>query len=43
MLGIFAAFAESECRRITERQAEGGVIAKVKGQYAQQPKLSETV
>lgn len=41
MLGILAAFAEFECRRIKERQAEGIAIAKAKGKYAQQPKLSD--
>lgn len=33
MLGILAAFAEFECRRIKERQAEGIAIAKAKGKY----------
>jgi DNA invertase Pin-like site-specific DNA recombinase len=41
MLGILAAFAEFERRRIRERQAEGIAIAKAKGKYAQQPALSE--
>lgn len=40
MLGILAAFAEFERRRIKERQAEGIALAKAKGKYAQQPKLS---
>src|SRR5699024_861580 len=40
MLGILAAFAEFERRRIKERQAEGIAIAKAKGKYKQQPKLS---
>lgn len=39
MLGILAAFAEFERRRIRERQAEGIAIAKAKGKYTQQPKL----
>lgn len=33
MLGILAAFAEFERRRIKERQAEGIAIAKMKGKY----------
>jgi DNA invertase Pin-like site-specific DNA recombinase len=41
MLGILAAFAEFERRRIRERQAEGIAIAKAKGKYAQQPALSD--
>ena len=40
MLGILAAFAEFERRRIRERQAEGIAIAKAKGKYVQQPALS---
>jgi len=40
MLGILAAFAEFERRRIRERQAEGIAIAKAEGKYAQHPKLS---
>lgn len=40
MLGILAAFAEFERRRIKERQAEGIAIAKARGKYAQTPKLS---
>lgn len=40
MLGILAAFADFERRRIKERQAEGIAIAKAKGKYKQQPKLS---
>lgn len=40
MLGILAAFAEFERRRIKERQAEGVAIVKAKGKYIQQPKLS---
>lgn len=39
MLGILAAFAEFERRRIKERQAEGIAIAKAKGKYEQPPKL----
>lgn len=39
MLGILAAFAEFERRRIKERQAEGIAIAKAKGKYIQEPKL----
>lgn len=41
MLGILAAFAEFERRRIRERQAEGIALAKAKGKYAQQPALSD--
>ena len=41
MLGILAAFAEFERRRIKERQAEGIAIAQAKGKYVQQPKLSD--
>lgn len=41
MLGILAAFAEFERRRIRERQAEGIAIAKAKGKYAQQPAFSD--
>lgn len=41
VLGILAAFAEFERRRIKERQAEGIAIAKAKGKYAQQPALSD--
>lgn len=41
MLGILAAFAEFERRRIKERQAEGIALAKTKGKYAQQPALSD--
>src|SRR5690625_5341943 len=41
MLGILAAFAEFERRRIKERQAEGIAIAKAKGKYAQQAALSD--
>jgi DNA invertase Pin-like site-specific DNA recombinase len=40
MLGILAAFAEFERRRIKERQAEGIALAKTKGKYVQAPKLS---
>lgn len=40
MLGILAAFAEFERRRIRERQAEGIAIAKAKGKYEQKPKLT---
>ena len=40
MLGILAAFAEFERRRIRERQAEGIAIAKAKGKYVQRPALS---
>lgn len=40
MLGILAAFAEFERRRIKERQAEGIAIVNAKGKYIQQPKLS---
>src|SRR5690625_3431465 len=39
MLGILAAFAEFERKRIRERQAEGIALAKAKGKYVQQPKL----
>src|SRR5699024_8129702 len=42
MLGVLAAFAEFERRRIKERQAEGIAIAKAKGKYVQQPKLGLT-
>src|SRR5699024_352871 len=41
MLGILAAVAEFERRRIKERQAEGIAIAKAKGKYAQQPALND--
>lgn len=41
MLGILAAFAEFERRRLRERQAEGIAIAKAKGKYVQQPALSD--
>jgi len=41
MLGILAAFAEFERRRIKERQAEGIALAKAKGKYAQQSALSD--
>ena len=40
MLGILAAFAEFERRRIKERQAEGIALTKGRGKYVQQPKLS---
>ena len=40
MLGILAAFAEFERRRIKERQAEGIALAKARGKYVQAPKLS---
>jgi len=40
MLGILAAFADFERRRIKERQAEGIAIAKAKGKYEQPLKLS---
>ena len=39
MLGILAAFAEFERRRIKERQAEGIAIAEAKGKYEQPLKL----
>ena len=39
MLGILAAFAEFERKRIRERQAEGIALAKAKGKYIRQPKL----
>ncbi|WP_367405026.1 recombinase family protein [Kocuria marina] len=42
MLGIRAAFAEFERRRIKERQAEGIALAKTRGTYVQAPKLSDT-
>ncbi|UTT46200.1 recombinase family protein [Micrococcus luteus] len=42
MLGILAAFAEFERRRIKERQAEGIALAKARGKYVQAPKLSDT-
>ncbi|WP_237573772.1 recombinase family protein [Kocuria rhizophila] len=42
MLGIRAAFAEFERRRIRERQAEGIALAKTRGTYVQAPKLSDT-
>lgn len=41
MLGILAAFAEFERKRIRERQAEGIALAKAKGKYVQQPKLGD--
>src|SRR5690625_5938889 len=41
MLGILAAFAEFERRRIKERQAEGIALAKAKSKYAEQPALSD--
>src|SRR5690625_306834 len=41
MLGILAAGAEFERRRIKERQAEGIALAKGKGKYARQPALSD--
>src|SRR5699024_8749327 len=40
MLGVLAAFAEFERRRIKERQAEGIAIAKAKGKDVQTPALS---
>lgn len=40
MLGILAAFADFERRRIKERQAEGIAIAKAQGKYKQPLKLS---
>lgn len=42
MLGILAAFADFERKRIRERQAEGIALAKAKGKYVQQPKLGPT-
>lgn len=42
MLGIRAAFAEFERRRLKERQAEGIALAKTCGTYVQAPKLSDT-
>lgn len=42
MLGIRAAFAEFERRRLKERQAEGIALAKTRGTYVQAPKLSDT-
>ncbi|MCV7609217.1 recombinase family protein [Micrococcus luteus] len=41
MLGILAAFAEFERRRIKERQAEGIALAKARGKYVQAPKMSD--
>lgn len=41
MLGILGAFAEFERRQIKERQSEGIALAKTKGKYVQQPKLSD--
>lgn len=41
-MGILAAFAEFERRRIRERQAEGIALAKARGKYVQVPKLSDT-
>ena len=40
MLGILAAFAEFERRRIRERQAERIALAKARGKCVQAPKLS---
>ena len=42
MLGVLAAFAEFERRRVKERQAEGIALAKARGKYVQAPKLSDT-
>lgn len=42
ILGILAAFAEFERRRIKERQAEGIALAEARGKYLQAPKLSDT-
>lgn len=42
MLGMLAAFAEFERRRIKDRQAEGIALAKARGKYVQAPKLSDT-
>lgn len=41
MLGLLAAIADFERAKIRERQAEGIAIAKAKGKYRQQPKLSD--
>lgn len=41
MLGLLAAIADFERAKIRERQAEGIAIAKAKGKYQQQPKLSD--
>src|SRR5699024_2634662 len=41
MLGLLAAIADFERAKIRERQAEGIAIAKAKGKYKQQPKLSD--
>lgn len=41
MLGLLAAIADFERAKIRERQAEGIAIAKAKGKYARQPKLTE--
>jgi DNA invertase Pin-like site-specific DNA recombinase len=40
MLGVMASFAEFERNLIRERQAEGIALAKAKGKYVQEPKLS---
>lgn len=41
MLGLLAAIADFERSKIRERQAEGIAIAKAKGKYARQPKLTD--
>lgn len=41
MLGLLAAIADFERAKIRERQAEGIALAKAKGKYKQQPKLSD--
>jgi len=41
MLGLLASIADFERAKIRERQAEGIAIAKAKGKYQQQPKLSD--
>jgi len=41
MLGLLASIADFERAKIRERQAEGIALAKAKGKYKQQPKLSD--
>lgn len=41
MLGFLAAIADFERAKIRERQAEGIAIAKAKGKYSRQPKLTD--
>lgn len=41
MLGLLASIADFERAQIRERQAEGVAIAKAKGKYIRQPKLTD--